>query len=146
MLLLLSPSGGSTLMISAPRSPRSWVQNGPERNVVRSSTRTPANKSTQSAPFEDVDGAGPVVQAGDPSAGHMGEAHAGTGHLAGAGSFGELPEHLDGLGRAARADGVALRQEPAAGIDHSASAVGRRTRLQHGGRLPRRAELEGLVV
>src|SRR5690606_26033814 len=37
-----SPSGDSTLMMSAPMSPRIWVQTGPSTLMVRSTTRTPA--------------------------------------------------------------------------------------------------------
>src|SRR5688572_5053052 len=39
----MSPAAGSTLITSAPRSPRIMVQNGPARARVRSSTRTPAS-------------------------------------------------------------------------------------------------------
>src|SRR5215207_1341944 len=39
----MSPSGGSTLMTSAPMSAMIWVQYGPITTAVRSSTRTPAN-------------------------------------------------------------------------------------------------------
>ena len=38
-----SPSGGSTLTTSAPRSPRSIVQYGPARTVEQSTTRRPAS-------------------------------------------------------------------------------------------------------
>ncbi len=37
-----SPVGGSTLMISAPRSASMAVQNGPARTRLKSSTVTPA--------------------------------------------------------------------------------------------------------
>src|SRR5580704_11066343 len=40
-----SPSGGSILMTSAPRSASSRVQYGPDTMVVKSSTRTPARTS-----------------------------------------------------------------------------------------------------
>src|SRR5262245_43039819 len=39
---VVSPSGGSTLTTSAPRSPRSIVQNGPAITWVASRTRTPS--------------------------------------------------------------------------------------------------------
>src|SRR5215216_369859 len=42
MVRLLSPSRVSTLMTSAPRSPRICVAYGPMTTVVRSSTRTPS--------------------------------------------------------------------------------------------------------
>src|SRR5678815_5258695 len=38
-----SPSGGSTLITSAPMSARCWVANGPSSTAVRSITFTPAN-------------------------------------------------------------------------------------------------------
>src|SRR5882672_11427559 len=38
-----SPSGGSTLITSAPMSARCWVANGPRSTAVRSITFTPAN-------------------------------------------------------------------------------------------------------
>src|SRR5258708_32905689 len=38
---ITSPSGGSTLITSAPKSPRICVANGPITTVVRSRTRTP---------------------------------------------------------------------------------------------------------
>src|SRR4029450_10057450 len=37
----VSPSGGSTLMTSAPRSPSCWAAHGPSTTVVQSMTRTP---------------------------------------------------------------------------------------------------------
>src|SRR5208282_578839 len=40
-----SPSGGSTLITSAPRSASSRVQYGPDTMVVKSRTRTPARIS-----------------------------------------------------------------------------------------------------
>src|SRR5579883_2149769 len=40
---MMSPSGGSTLMTSAPRSPRIWVASGPRTTLVRSTTVTPAS-------------------------------------------------------------------------------------------------------
>src|SRR5262249_42378822 len=41
---MMSPTpGGSTLMTSAPRSPRSWPANGPAMNAPSSSTRRPAS-------------------------------------------------------------------------------------------------------
>lgn len=42
-----SPSGGSTLITSAPRSPSSMVQNGPAMTLDRSRTLTPSSGSTQ---------------------------------------------------------------------------------------------------
>src|SRR5216684_8249703 len=42
------PPGGSILRISAPRSPRLWVANGPARTRVRSITRIPSSGPTQS--------------------------------------------------------------------------------------------------
>src|ERR1700739_2255668 len=45
-----SPCGSpSTLMMSAPRSPRMVVQKGPPRNRLRSSTRMPCSGSTGSS-------------------------------------------------------------------------------------------------
>src|SRR5678816_857350 len=38
---VVSPSGGSTLMTSAPRSPSCWAAHGPSTTVVQSMTRTP---------------------------------------------------------------------------------------------------------
>src|SRR5215468_2368103 len=38
-----SPSGGSTLITSAPMSARCWVANGPSSTAVRSITFTPAS-------------------------------------------------------------------------------------------------------
>src|SRR5712691_3967615 len=38
---VVSPSGGSTLMTSAPRSPSCWAAHGPSTTVVQSTTRTP---------------------------------------------------------------------------------------------------------
>src|SRR6185295_2960139 len=38
---VVSPSGGSTLMTSAPRSPSCWAAQGPSTTVVQSMTRTP---------------------------------------------------------------------------------------------------------
>ncbi len=43
VLRMLSPSGGSTLMISAPMSPSSMVHSGPAIIWVRSSTRMPCS-------------------------------------------------------------------------------------------------------
>src|SRR5919198_5914264 len=40
---VVSPSGGSTLMTSAPRSPSCWAAHGPSTTVVQSTTRTPAS-------------------------------------------------------------------------------------------------------
>ncbi|CFW45500.1 Uncharacterised protein [Bordetella pertussis] len=40
---MLSPSGGSILITSAPMSPRIWVATGPDSAAVMSSTRTPLN-------------------------------------------------------------------------------------------------------
>src|SRR5216684_7616905 len=42
------PPGGSILRISAPRSPRLWVANGPANTRVRSMTRIPSSGPTQS--------------------------------------------------------------------------------------------------
>src|SRR5258706_12029358 len=52
----MSPSGGSILITSAPRSPRIWVASGPSTTAVRSMTVTPA-----SGP------AGALIAAGGPS-------------------------------------------------------------------------------
>ncbi len=38
---VVSPSGGSTLITSAPRSPSCWAAHGPSTTVVQSTTRTP---------------------------------------------------------------------------------------------------------
>src|SRR5215831_2391600 len=38
-----SPCGGSSLITSAPRSARTWVQYGPDSTCVMSSTRRPAS-------------------------------------------------------------------------------------------------------
>src|SRR5215475_12553523 len=38
---VVSPSGGSTLITSAPRSPSCWAAQGPSTTVVQSTTRTP---------------------------------------------------------------------------------------------------------
>src|SRR5258705_7642828 len=38
---VVSPSGGSTLTTSAPRSPSCWAAHGPSTTVVQSTTRTP---------------------------------------------------------------------------------------------------------
>ncbi len=38
-----SPAGDSTLITSAPMSPRIWVASGPSTLTVRSTTRTPAS-------------------------------------------------------------------------------------------------------
>src|SRR5690606_9100961 len=43
MLRARSPAGGSTLTMSAPRSPRIWVQYGPISTLVMSTMRTPAS-------------------------------------------------------------------------------------------------------
>ena len=40
---VVSPSGGSTLMTSAPMSPRACVAHGPSTTVVTSRTRTPVS-------------------------------------------------------------------------------------------------------
>ena len=40
---MLSPSGGSTLITSAPMSAMIWVQYGPITIAVRSTTGTPAS-------------------------------------------------------------------------------------------------------
>src|SRR5262245_48814436 len=42
-LRVVSPSGGSTLITSAPRSPSIWVASGPRTTVVESRMRTPAS-------------------------------------------------------------------------------------------------------
>src|ERR1051326_3512673 len=42
---IISPSGGSILMISAPRSPRIWVATGPSTATVRPITRMPLSVS-----------------------------------------------------------------------------------------------------
>src|ERR1700722_13740978 len=46
-----SPPGGSTLMMSAPRSPRMEVANGPGSNTEKSRTRTPTS-GCQAGGFE----------------------------------------------------------------------------------------------
>src|SRR5690349_20359042 len=38
---VVSPSGGSILMTSAPRSPSCWAAHGPSTTVVQSTTRMP---------------------------------------------------------------------------------------------------------
>src|SRR6185503_15596697 len=38
---VVSPSGGSTLMTSAPRSPSCWAAHGPSTTVVQSTMRRP---------------------------------------------------------------------------------------------------------
>src|SRR5258708_11951530 len=53
--LVSSPPGPSTLMISAPRSPRIWVQYGPASTREKSATSRPAS--------------GPGTGAGDDGAG-----------------------------------------------------------------------------
>src|SRR5712691_3188116 len=40
---VVSPSGGSTLTTSAPRSPSCWPAQGPSTTVVQSTTRTPVS-------------------------------------------------------------------------------------------------------
>src|SRR5687767_4038433 len=40
---VVSPSGGSTLMTSAPRSPSCCAAQGPRTTVLQSTTRTPLN-------------------------------------------------------------------------------------------------------
>src|SRR5207302_6411928 len=47
-----SPSRGSILITSAPKSPSSIVQNGPARNRVRSTTRTPSSGRIALPPAE----------------------------------------------------------------------------------------------
>src|ERR1043166_1112653 len=49
---IISPSGGSILMISAPRSPRIWVATGPNTATVRSMTRIPA--TGPDTPFPNI--------------------------------------------------------------------------------------------
>ena len=47
----LSPRGASTFTTSAPRSPSTWVQSGPETTVVKSNTRMPASGPRGAAPI-----------------------------------------------------------------------------------------------
>src|SRR5512132_3920759 len=47
---VVSPSGGSTLMTSAPRSPSCWAAHGPSTTVVQSMTRTPWSGPDTSEP------------------------------------------------------------------------------------------------
>src|SRR3954471_17003663 len=52
-LRITSPSGGSTLTTSAPKSPRIWVAYGPITTVVRSRTRTPSSGPLMSSKTQD---------------------------------------------------------------------------------------------
>ena len=70
-LRVTSPSSGSTLMTSAPRSPRSIVQYGPARTVDRSATTMPASgpaAGRADITGEDTEARGPDDDGADPSA------------------------------------------------------------------------------
>src|SRR6516225_588443 len=57
---MMSPSGASILITSAPRSPRICVANGPRTTVVRSSTLIPASGPGRAALSSCIAGSGPL--------------------------------------------------------------------------------------
>ena len=54
------PAAGSTLMTSAPSSPRDWPHSGPASTLERSTTRRPCRGRMVSKPFSVVDQYGPA--------------------------------------------------------------------------------------
>src|SRR4051794_32974949 len=48
---VVSPSGGSTLMTSAPRSPSCWAAHGPSTTVVQSTMRMPESGPDMARPW-----------------------------------------------------------------------------------------------
>src|SRR6266550_7491044 len=120
-----SPCGGSSLMMSAPRSARICVAYGPERNCVRSSTRMPASGRSGAfaaigSALENVDRAGAMVEARNAAASGVRQAHLRALHLARARFAAQLAHDLDHLRRARCADGMAFGEQPAGGIDGNA--------------------------
>src|SRR5580704_3180622 len=60
---VVSPSGGSILITSAPRSPSCWAAHGPSTTVVQSRILTPSNGPA-------IDATSPVLSPGLPQVGH----------------------------------------------------------------------------
>src|SRR5258706_14293184 len=120
-----SPCGGSSLMMSAPRSARICVAYGPERNCVRSSTRMPVSGRSGAfaaigSALENVDRAGAMVEAGNAAAGGVRQSHLRILHLTRARFAAQLAHDLDHLRRACRAHRMAFGEQPAGRIDRDA--------------------------